>query len=76
MGNTLPVHPDNVHTELEHVEKIVTKWRKKVGDGIVGIDIPAADADEKLDAFLREFTGELLLVAGKCQNLAVILTER
>lgn len=73
---TLPVHPDHVHEELESVEKIVGKWRARVNDGIVGIDLPGADAEEKLEAFLRELTGELYFVAGKCHNLATILTER
>ena len=73
---TLPISPDNIHTELEHVEAIVKKWREYVGKGIVGIDQPAADAEEKLDAFLRQFTGELLFASGKLQNMAVVMSER
>jgi len=73
---TLPITPDNIHTELEHVEQIVKKWREFVGTGIPGIDMPAQDSEAKLDSFLRQFTGEMLYVAGKCQNLAVVLSER
>jgi hypothetical protein len=76
MNNTLPIDPEEIHTELEQIERIATKWRTSVGNGIAGIDLPTADAEEKLDAFLRQFTGELLFLAGKCQNLAVVLSER
>jgi len=72
----LPIHPDNIHAELEHIEKVITKWRERISKGLPGIDIPTTDAEEKLDAFFREFTGELLFAAGKCQNMAVILSER
>jgi len=72
----LPITPDNLHTELEHIEATVKKWREYIGQGIVGIDKPAPDSDEKLDAFLRQFTGEMFFVAGKCQNMAVVLSER
>ena len=73
---TLPIDPENIYTELEHLEKMIVGWREKVGKGLPGVDLPAADAEEKLDAFLRQFTGELLFVSGKCNNLAVILSER
>jgi len=76
VGITLPVSPDNIHEELESVEKLVKKWREAVGKGLPGIDIPTQDAEAKLDAFMRQLTGELILVAGKCQNLAVVLSER
>jgi len=73
---TLPIDLENIYTELEHIEKVVAKWRASVGNGLPGVDIPVADAEEKLDAFMRQFTGELLFVSGKCNNLAVILSER
>lgn len=76
MAMTLPIHPETIHSELEQIEALVTKWRKKVGAGLPGIDLPAQDAEEKLDNFLREFTGELLFVGGKCNNMALILSER
>lgn len=76
LSMTLPITPDNIHTELEQVEAIVRKWREFVGHGIPGIDVPAQDAEAKLDSFLRQFTGEMLFVSGKCQNLAVVLSER
>lgn len=76
LSMVLPITPDNIHTELEHVEAVVKKWREFVGNGIPGIDMPAQDAEAKLDAFLRQFTGEMLFTAGKLQNIAVVLSER
>jgi len=77
LSMTLPITPDNLHTELEHVEAIVRKWREFIGNkGIPGIDAPAQDAEAKLDAFIRQFTGEMFYVAGKCQNVAVVMSER
>lgn len=73
---TLPVSPDNIHTELEHIEATVKKWREAVGKGIPGIDMPAQDAEAKLDSFMRQFTGEMLFLSGKLQNLALVLSER
>lgn len=73
---TLPIHPDTIHTELEQIEAVVKKWKDRIDKGIVGVDKPAADPEEKLDAFLREFTGEMLFVGGKCNNMALILAER
>lgn len=72
----LPITPDNIHSELESVEAVVRKWREFVGQGIPGIDIPTSDAELKLDTFLRQFTGELLFVSGKLNNIAMVLSER
>lgn len=76
LSTTLPISPDNIHKELEHVEEVVTKWKVFVGNGIPGVDIPAQNAEEKLDMFLRQFTGELLYAAGKLQNVAMVLSDR
>ena len=74
--HTLPVHPDHIHEELESVEKIIAKWRASVDNGIAGFDLPGSNAEEQLEMFLRHLSGELIYVAGKCQNLAIVLTER
>lgn len=75
-GLTLPINPETIYAELQQIEGIVARWRESVGKGIVGIDMPAQDAEERLEMFLRQFTGELLFVGGKCTNLAMILAER
>jgi hypothetical protein len=72
----MPINPDHIHEELESIHKIITKWKNSVSKGIVGVDLPGANAEEKYEKFLREFTGELLFVSGKCQNMAVVLSER
>ena len=76
MAESLPINPETIHEELLSVERLVVKWRESIGKGIVGIDLPAPDAEVKLEAYMREFIGELLLVSGKCQNMALILAER
>ena len=76
-GITMPVHPDTFHKDLEHLTEILEKWRDRVGkEGIPGVDQPAADAELRYERFIREFTGEMLYVSGKCQNIALILSER
>jgi len=76
MGLVLPINPEHLYSELESIEKIVSRWREEVGGGIVGLDKPAVNAEEKLELFVRQLTGELFFVAGKCQNMAVVLSER
>lgn len=76
MAESLPINPETIYEELQSVEKLVAKWRKSIGDGIVGVDKPAPDSEAKLEAYMREFIGELMLVSGKCQNMALILAER
>lgn len=70
---TLPVHPDNIYNELDSVEKLVAKWREAVGKGLPGVDQPAQDAEAKLESFLMQMTGEMMLASGKLQNLSMIL---
>lgn len=73
---SLPIHPEVIHKELEQIEAIVMKWRERIGRGIPGIDLPSPHAEESFDLFFRQFTGELLFIGGKCNNLALILSER
>ena len=73
MSSALPVSPDVIHSELEAAEKIISKWREKVSQGIPCVDVPADE--EALIRFLVEMCGELLLVSGKCQTLAGIVGE-
>jgi hypothetical protein len=72
---TLPITPDTLHDELTLVLKVLHKWEAIVDKGIPGIDLPATDAAEAVDRFRRELSGELMLIAGKCQSLSVILGE-
>ena len=74
MSEVLPVSGDLIHAELEGAEKVLAKWREAVGKGIPGVDIPGND--ESLHRFLIELCGELLVVAGKCQNLSAVVSDR
>lgn len=76
MAEVLPINPDVLHEELEAVEKLIVKWKGRVSQGIAGIDMPAANAEEKIEAFIREFSGELLYVSNKLAAMASIVSER
>ncbi len=71
----LAISPDQLHTELEVVEALVIKWREAVSKGIPGIDVVTTD-DAALVKFITELSGELLLVASKCEALSTIISER
>ena len=76
MAETLSINPDLMHSELEAIEAVIVKWKDRISKGIVGIDTPAANAEEKLEAFLREFSGEMLYTASKMSAMATIVSER
>ena len=67
----LAVSPEVLHNELELSRSILEKWTKLVGNGIPGIDKPAAP--HEVEKFLRELVGELQVVSGNCDTLAEIL---
>lgn len=70
----LPVSPDTIYAELESAIEILKKWHTKVGAGVPGMDLPTSDPSA-IEAFFRELQGEVMLVSGKCANLATILGE-
>lgn len=70
----LALSPDVIHEELQGVQKLINKWTGIVNNGIPGVDTPASE--EAAEKFLRQLVGELLFVAGRCQNMALILAER
>jgi hypothetical protein len=73
----LPINPENIHDELESIKKLVDYWESRLKkEPLPGIDIPTSNSEEQLECLLRQMTGELLFIAGKCNNLAVILSER
>lgn len=70
----LNVNPDTVVEELESAKKLLDKWITKFNSGLPAIDEPGSD--QALELLLREFCGELRIVAGKCGNMAdVVLGE-
>lgn len=68
----LPVSGDVMLKELEGASHILEKWKEKIEGGIPFVDIPAPP--DRLEAFLREMCGELLIVAGKCEHLSSVLS--
>jgi vacuolar-type H+-ATPase subunit E/Vma4 len=71
----LPVTSEVIRSELEATKEILEKWLEKVNDGIPGMDVPAEDLS--IEIWVRQFCGELNLIAGRCETLAgVLLGER
>ncbi len=57
--------------ELDAAKAIIDRWHKTIEAGIPVIDMPAPE--DRLELFVRQLCGELLLVSGKCQSIAEIL---
>jgi len=70
----LPVSAEVLYSELEAAQAVLAKWHKLVGEGIPGVDTPATE--HATFAFVTQLCGELLVVAGKCQNLAAVVSDR
>lgn len=68
----LAVSSPVILSELESLKVIAEKWIEKIQTGIPGVDLPAPD--DRLELFLRELCGELLLCAGKCESLSTVLS--
>lgn len=74
---SLPVSPDRIHDELKSIQKIINHWESYLDQTkLPGIDVQAPDAEEKLELFVRQLSGEMMFAAGKCHNLAVVLAEQ
>lgn len=71
----LNVSPEVIHNELETAIAILAKWQKRM-DQIPGVTIPVTSENgpAALEAFRREFIGELQIVSGKCDTLAEALS--
>ena len=66
--------PEVMRAEIDSIVSIVEKWRAKVEQGVPGVEIPADD--EIVDTFLLELAAEFLLVSGKCETFANIVSSR
>jgi hypothetical protein len=70
----LPVSPALILIELQGARAILDKWIEEVETGnIPAVQQPGAEAH--LLEWLTELTGELTVVAGKCDTLARTLAE-
>jgi hypothetical protein len=61
-----------VLSEIEGAQAILARWHEKVSAGIPGQDLPASTEDAAV-AFYDELSSELLVSAGKIENLAHVL---
>jgi len=62
-----------VYEEMKSTKLVLEKWMRRLEEtGFPEVDMPAAEG--RLDEFLREFCGEMLVCAGKCENLASVLS--
>lgn len=68
----LTVNPETIHDELTGARKIIEKWLETLDRGLPVIDEPGSE--ERLELLMREFCGELRVCAGKCANLAEVLS--
>jgi vacuolar-type H+-ATPase subunit E/Vma4 len=68
----LTVNPETIHDELTGAKKIIEKWLAKLDEGLPAVDQPGDE--EALDMLMREFVGELRVCAGKCANVAEVLS--
>jgi len=67
----IPVTTPVIRQEVESAQAILASWFERIDAGIPGLDIPADEM--ACDLWIHQFCGELLVVAGKCENLASIL---
>lgn len=67
-----PISSDTLRLQVGVARDILGKWYGAFEQGIPGLDIPASA--ENMEAFFRQFCGELLVVAGICETLSSILS--
>jgi hypothetical protein len=68
----LAINTETIHDELAGAKKIIEKWLETLDKGLPVIDEPGSE--EQLELLMREFCGELRVCAGKCANLAEVLS--
>lgn len=68
----LPLSTPLLLAELQSIEAIIRKHREIIeGEGVPAVDQPGSEA--QVEEFIGELSGELLFVAGKCENIARVL---
>jgi len=69
---SLPVSREVLQAEVEAAKAILESWLNKIDAGIPGVDLPAAELDT--DVWVHQLCGELMVVAGKCETLATVIS--
>lgn len=68
----LPLSTELLLSELKSAEAILRKHIAALeAEGVPAVDQPGSEV--MLEEFVGELSGELLLVAGKCENIARVL---
>lgn len=67
----LNVSPDTVLAELESAKVLLEKWLARFDGQLPVVDQPGSE--EELEKVLREFCGEMRVVAGKVGNLSDVM---
>jgi hypothetical protein len=68
----IPISKEVLGEEFGSALRILTKWQHKLAQGIPGQDVPGDEVSA--DSYTREFVAEMLIVAGKLENMANIVS--
>lgn len=63
----LPISSSLLREEIGGAKAILEKWEKKLEAGLPMTEQPGSQ--ESLESFIREMCGELVICAGKCENI-------
>ncbi len=69
----LPISKAVLKEEINLALRVLNKWDQKMDAGIPGVEFPAAE--DQLHDFLRELCGEFMLLSGKLENIADIISN-
>ncbi len=68
----IPISKEVLEEELNLAIRVVTKWKNKLAQGIPGQDLPGNE--DALDEFTRELVAEFLLISGKFETMANVIS--
>lgn len=68
----LPLAPKIAIQEMEGIKTIIEKWLTNLNEGVPTLTFEARDED--FEMYMKQWIGELRLLAGKADNLADILS--
>lgn len=72
MAYPIAVRPETLKSEVESAKVLLTELLEDFEKGIPGVDGEAVE-DEVTEDFLRKLSGDLRVVANKCEGIANIL---
>lgn len=77
MKLSLSLSPTTIRSELTGARDLLDQLLASIDeDGIPGVTIPGGpEAEAHLSEWVMQFTGEVMLAARKCENVALTLAE-